>query len=189
MLGVKDHGLSRRILVTCCGALLASCSGGAIDEESVPIEQATTTSLEKVDPPPFETDEVVITDLDTDAAGAETTSSMTVPPEPTAYEVALQRFISQTERSLVDRPDEHDGPMVKFLYVVPSFGLLSPLAVASQPQRRHQSRGNSPLNFPRKRIEPRPGKTVVAIAWCGMRVETGASTPNVNRSTARRTSR
>ena len=39
----------------------------------------------------------------------------------TPYEVALARFTETSERTFVDRPDEHEGPMVKFLYVVPSF--------------------------------------------------------------------
>ena len=37
------------------------------------------------------------------------------------YHMALQRFTATSERTHVDRPDEHEGPMVKFLYVVPSF--------------------------------------------------------------------
>jgi len=41
--------------------------------------------------------------------------------EPTAYEVALKRFTASSQRTIEDRPDEIDGPMVKFLYVVPSF--------------------------------------------------------------------
>jgi hypothetical protein len=41
--------------------------------------------------------------------------------EPTAYDLARESFTSLRTRSFSDRPDDHDDPMVKFLYVVPSF--------------------------------------------------------------------
>lgn len=37
------------------------------------------------------------------------------------YSVALERFTATSQRTTVDQPDEIDGPMIKFLYVVPSF--------------------------------------------------------------------
>jgi hypothetical protein len=95
-------------------ALAASCSSpSAAPASSAPAEVQETSAPTTTEPQQF--------NPATEAAGAATTSSTTVPPEPTAYERALERFASQRERSLADRPDEHEGPMMKFLYVVPSF--------------------------------------------------------------------
>ncbi|MGA1566831.1 MAG: hypothetical protein ACO39Q_11585, partial [Ilumatobacteraceae bacterium] len=116
------HFRSRRALASTVTAVLVAASCASADPEVAPstsstvAEQSSTTTTTPPDSAPQEeADEAV------EAAVVETTTSTTVPPEPTAYEVALERFASQTERSLVDRPDEHEGPMMKFLYVVPSF--------------------------------------------------------------------
>ena len=95
-------------------ALAASCSSpSAAPASSAPAEVQENSAPTTTEPQQF--------DPATEAAVVETTTSTTVPPEPTAYEIALERFSAQRERSTSNRPDDFEGPMVRVVYAVPSF--------------------------------------------------------------------
>jgi hypothetical protein len=65
-----------------------------------------------------ESDESLINSGD---AAVQTPTVSTLAPEQEQYEIKLEQFSNGLTRTLIDRPDDVEGPMMKFLYVVPSF--------------------------------------------------------------------